>query len=168
MLKWKTNVFHTEGELLTMQQGMYFEDFEPGMELVTQSRMITESDIMSFAGLSGDYNPMHTDAEYAKETMFGERIAHGMLVLSIATGLGYRLGFLEGTVLAFRALEWKFSKPVFIGDTLQVHIEVKECREMKRIGGGQVTLDARVLNQDDEITQRGQWVMLMKSRESDE
>ena len=72
---------------------------------------------MNFAGVSGDFNPMHTDAEYAKSTQFGARVAHGALIFSIATGLAYQLGFLDGTVIAFTSFDWKMRAPVFIGDT---------------------------------------------------
>ena len=77
--------------------GMYFEDYEVGQKLVTRGRTITESDLVQFAGLTGDYNPMHTDAEYAKSSLAGQRVAHGMLALSYAVGQTYQLGFLERT-----------------------------------------------------------------------
>ena len=83
-------------------RGMYFEEFEIGSEVFSPGRTISEADIVNFAGLSGDYNQLHTDAEFAKGTPFGKRIAHGLLVLSIASGLAARLGFIEGTALAFR------------------------------------------------------------------
>src|SRR5215210_7875646 len=107
------------------QRGMYFEEFAVGQRVRTSSRTITEADIVSFAGLSGDFNQIHIDAEYAKSTPYGQRIAHGLLVLSIASGLGVQTGIMEGTILAFREIiEWKFVAPVFIGDTLHVDLEV--------------------------------------------
>ena len=84
------------------------------MALETQGRTVTETDIVQFAGLSGDFNPMHTDATYAAKTQFGERVAHGLLGLAIASGLSYQLGFLDGTVLAFTGLEGKFRAPIVI------------------------------------------------------
>jgi acyl dehydratase len=78
-----------------------------------------------------------------------------------------RLGFLEETVLAFRELgEWKFSLPIYIGDTIRVRASVTETKEMRRLGGGLVTLKVEILNQDDKVVQRGTWGVLVKSREA--
>ncbi len=148
---------------LTRPRGRYFEEFEIGDSFETPSRTITESDVMLFAGLSGDYNQLHTDVEFAQETMFGERVAHGLLVLSIATGLVSRLGFIEGTVQAFTGLEWKFRGPVKFGDTVRALLEVKQKKEMRRLGGGFVTLSVTILNQRDETVQKGNWRALIKS-----
>ena len=150
-----------------MPRGMYFEEFEVGIEVVSPSRTITEADVVAFAGLSGDYNQLHTDEEFAKGLMFGQRIAHGMLVLSIATGLAARLGFIEGTALAFRELTWKFSQPVFFGDTIYIKATCKETKPMPRLGGGVVKFDVRVANQDGKTVQRGEWHLLMASRPQD-
>lgn len=145
-------------------RGLYFEQFEEGMALETQGRTITEADIVSFAGLSGDFNPMHTDASYAAGTQFGQRVAHGLLGLSVASGLSYQLGFLDGTVLAFTALEWKFRAPIVIGDTIRVRVKVTKTREMKAAGGGFVSFDVQVVNQDDTVTQKGEWTILVASQ----
>lgn len=146
-------------------RGRTFEEFAEGDTIVTAGRTITEGDIMRFAGLTGDYNQIHTDAEYAAAATFGERIAHGLLVLSIASGLAVQTGMIEGTVLAFRELEWKFSQPVMIGDTICVRLEVEETKALPRLGGGRVTMKVTVLNQREEAVNRGQWVMLVKSKE---
>jgi acyl dehydratase len=146
-------------------RGMYFEEFEVGLEIETAARTITETDIVNFAGLSGDFNFIHTNAEAASETPFGQRVAHGMLVASIATGLAVQQGFIDGTTLAFRELDWKFTKPVFIGDTVYVQIKVTETKPMARLGGGLVVFEARVLNQRDEVVHKGEMKMLIKSRE---
>lgn len=148
----------------TMRRGLYFEELAEGVEFVSPARTITETDIMLFSGLTGDYNPLHTDKEYAEDTIFGQRIAHGLLLLSIASGLGWRIGFLDGTVEAFRDLEWKFSQPVFIGDTVHIRVRVTEKKPMQRLGGGLVTFDARLLNQDGDIVQRGTWRLLFKGK----
>ncbi len=145
-------------------RGMYFEEFTEGTQVVSQGRTITETDIVNFAGVSGDYNAIHTDAEFSKATPFGERIAHGLLVLSVATGLGMQLGFLDGTAIAFISLEWKFKAPVKIGDTVHLVAQVKQTKAMKALGGGFVTFDARVLNQRDEVVQEGTWTVLVKSK----
>ena len=114
-------------------KGLYYEEYEIGQKMVTRGRTITEADIVQFAGLTGDYNPMHTDAEFMKESVFGQRIAHGMLTLSYAVGQANQLGFMEGTILAFRGLEMKFSLPVFIGDTLHVELTVSEKKDALRM-----------------------------------
>lgn len=148
-------------------RGMYFEDFEVGFELLTSARTITETDIVNFAGITGDFNFIHTDAVAAQESQFGQRVAHGMLVASIASGLSVQQGFIDGTTLAFRELTWKFTKPVFIGDTVHVQLKVTETKPMKKLGGGLVSFDARVYNQNDEVVHKGEWRMLIKSRPDD-
>lgn len=148
-------------------RGLYFEEFETGVKMVTRGRTITEADLVQFAGLTGDYNPMHTDAEYAKTGFMERRVAHGMLTLSYAVGQAYQLGILEKTVLGFRGLEMKFSVPVFIGDTIRAELTVKETKAAKRLGGGVVTLDMRILNQDDKVVQKGTLTLLMASQPED-
>ena len=145
-------------------RGRYFEEFQVGFSVASAGRTITETDVVSFAGLSGDYNQIHTDAEFARQGMFGQRVAHGLLGLAVASGLVAQLGFIEGTVLAFRELTWKFSSPIFIGDTIHVEATVAELKPMRRLGGGAVTLDVRVVNQEDKVVQRGKWVALMASK----
>ena len=145
-------------------RGMNFEEFEVGYELVTAARTITETDIVNFAALTGDWTQIHVNAEYAKGTIFGQRVAHGLLGLSIAAGLGAQLGFIEETVLAFRSLEWKFSAPIFIGDTIHLKATVKEKKELKKLGGGSIVFEMRLLNQEGKIVQKGTWSVLMKSK----
>jgi 3-hydroxybutyryl-CoA dehydratase len=135
-----------------------------GDEVISHGRTVTEADIVAFAALTGDYNPLHCDAEYAKGTIFGERIAHGLLGLSIASGQAERLGFLEGTVEAFTSLEWKFRGPIKIGDTVHVEAKVARKKEMRRLGGGFVVFDVAVINQRDEAVQKGQWTVLIRSK----
>ena len=145
--------------------GLYFEDFTVGRTLDTQKRTVSEDDIMAFARLTGDDNRIHTDPEFSKTTPFGRQIAHGLLGLSIASGLAWQTGILDGTVLAFREVkEWKFVKPVFIGDTLYVEMQVLETKALPRIGGGAVTISLEVKNQSDEVCHRGQWTVLMLSK----
>jgi 3-hydroxybutyryl-CoA dehydratase len=145
-------------------RGRYFEEFEVGEIVVGAGRTITETDVVMFAGLSGDYNQLHTDAEYAKGTIFGRRVAHGLLVLSIASGMAAQLGFIEGTVIAFRELTWKFSRPVFIGDTVHLEAKVTELKPIPRLGGGSVILQVAVINQLGETVARGTWNALIASK----
>jgi 3-hydroxybutyryl-CoA dehydratase len=145
-------------------RGMYFEEFTPGQTIVTAGRTITETDVVNFAGLSGDFNQMHVDAAFSLKTVFGQRVAHGLLVLSVVSGLAVQTGVMEGTVLAFREVDqWKFSRPVFLGDTVHAELVVKETKELRRLGGGSVTIDLHVKNQKDEVVQSGVWVVLIAS-----
>ncbi len=143
-------------------RGKYFEEFNVGDKHTSQGRTITESDIVTFAGLSGDYNPIHIDAEFAKVGMFGERIAHGLLILSMASGLAWQLGFMAGTADAFLSLDWKFAGPTKIGDTIKVSAEVTQKREMPGSGGGMVIFAVEVTNQRGEVIQRGKWSVLVR------
>jgi len=145
-------------------RGRYFEEFTVGDRVASQGRTITESDIVTFAGLSGDYNPVHTDAEFCKGGPFGERIAHGLLVLSVASGLAWQLGFMAGTADAFLSLECKFTGPTKIGDTLTVSAEVAQKRGMPGSTGGMVMFNVEVKNQRDEVIQRGKWNVLVRSQ----
>lgn len=144
--------------------GIFFEDYEVGQKMVTRGRTITESDIVQFGTLTGDFNPMHFDAAYMEGHMLGKRVAHGLLTVSYATGQAYQLGFMEQTVLSFRSMEMKFSIPVYIGDTVHVELEVTELKEARRLGGGLVTLDVRIVNQEGKAVQKGSWVVLVASR----
>jgi 3-hydroxybutyryl-CoA dehydratase len=148
-------------------RGLYFEEFEEGLEFVTPSRTITETDIQLFAGLTGDYNQLHTDAEFSKHTMFGQRVAHGLLGLSIASGLATRLGFIEGTAVALRELTWKFTGPIFAGDTIHLVVSVAHKKAMQRLGMGLITFDVSLVNQKDEAAQKGQWKALIQSQDAE-
>ena len=144
--------------------GMYFEEFEVGQKMLSPGRTITESDVVGFAGLSGDFNRIHTDAAYAENSPFGARVAHGLLGLSIASGLALRTGVLEGTVMAFREINsWKFTKPVYLGDTIHVEMEIITTKAMKRVGGGKVELQFDVQNQDGITVMKGVWSVLVMS-----
>ena len=150
-------------------RGLYFEEFEIGQYFYSSGRTITENDIVSFAGLSGDYNQIHTDAQFAEGTPYGQRIAHGLLVTSVASGLIAQSGLIEGTVLAFREISnWKFAKPTYIGDTVHVEVEVKGTKALRRLGGGAVEIAVFVKNQNDEVVMKGLWIVLIISRPEDE
>ena len=151
--------------MTTPARGKYFEEFEVGQRLTTLGRTITEGEVYAFAGLSGDYNQIHTDAEFSKSTPFGQRVAHGLLGLSIATGLAMRTGVLDGTVLAFREIdEWKFIKPVFMGDTVHVEMEITETKAIPRIMGGSIMIVMELKNQRQETTMKGTITLLVASR----
>jgi 3-hydroxybutyryl-CoA dehydratase len=149
-------------------RGLYYEDMELGLKVVTAGRTISEADIMMFAGISGDWNAIHVDAEYAKTSAFGERVAHGLLGLSIASGLAMQMGFLDRTVEAFTSMEWKFRAPIKMGDTIHTEAEVTHKKAVGAAGGF-VTFNVVVKNQNDQTTQRGTWTIMVKSKpKSDE
>ncbi len=118
--------------------------------------------MVNFAGLSGDFNPLHSDRVFASSTIFGERISQGLLVLSIATGAMSRLGFLEGTAEAFLGLNWRFLAPVKIGDTVHVKFKVKETKESKKPGHGMLVLEVTIKNHKGDTVQQGDWYLLVR------
>jgi acyl dehydratase len=150
---------------ISSQRGMWFEEFEIGQQIITPRRTITESDIVSFAGLSGDYNQIHTDAEFAGKTPFGQRVAHGLLGLSIASGLAMRTGVLEGTVIAFREINnWKFTNPILIGDTIHAELNIIETISIPRLRGGSLVIEIVVKNQREVVTMKGTWTVLVSNK----
>jgi acyl dehydratase len=152
-------------DLRPYPRGRYFEEFTLGEHIVTASRTVTESDVLSFAGLTADYNPIHTDAVLAATTPFGQRVAHGALGLSLAIGLAARTGMMEGTVLAFREIEeWKFRLPVYFGDTIHADLTVDELKPLPKLGGGAVVIGADVKNQRGDSVMRGTWTVLFQSK----
>ena len=158
-----------EKRTLSPRTGLYFEQFEVGQSITSPARTVTEADVVGFAALTGDWTSIHTDAVYAAQHPLGQRVAHGLLGLSIASALAVRLGFLEGTVLAFREIsDWKFSQPIYFGDTIRVRATVVETKRLRRLGGGQVTFKVQLLNQDDQVVQRGIWGLLMMGQDSEQ
>ena len=145
-------------------RGRYFEEFSVGDVITTPARTITEADVVNFAALSGDWNQLHTDVEYARGTTFGARIAHGLLGLTVASGLGARLGFIQGTAEAFLKVEWKFRRPIYIGDTIRLRGEVARTRAVRSMGGGVVAFEMKLLNQQGEAVQEGKWTVAIKGR----
>lgn len=146
-------------------RGLTFEEFSVGQTLETAARTVLDADIIGFAGLSGDFNPLHVDDEFAKTTPFGRRIAHGMLVLSIGTGLAVGAGYFEGTTIAFLALEAKFGAPTFVGDTLRVRLTIENKRETRKPDRGIVFFALEISNQRDEKVAEGRWTVMMKRAE---
>ena len=146
---------------------LHFEDLALEMEWSSGSRTVTEADIVAFAGVSGDFNPIHVSAVHAVTTAFGQRIAHGALVLAIATGLRQQEGRFRGTLKAWLGIDgWRFRAPVLIGDTVTVvnRIAALERREGK--GDGLVTQRVRVVNQRDEVVAEGDFLTLMSCRQA--
>jgi len=144
--------------------GLYYEDFSAGDVVETPARTVTEADVVNFAGLSGDYNPLHTDSVFSAESPFGQRIAHGLLIVAMVSGLLGRLNLFDGTGLAFVELRWKFLAPVFFGDTVHVRHVVQEVHETKSSRSGRVTFRIDVVNQKGEVVQSGERVLKIARR----
>ena len=148
---------------MTAESRRFFDDIEVGEEYESPGRTVTETDIVIFAGLSGDYNVLHTDAEFMKGSIFGERIAHGLLGLAMQAGLFSRATTPYATV-ASTGLRWKFKGPIKIGDTIRVLAKVLAKRETEKPDQGVITLERKVLNQRDEVVQEGETDVLVERR----
>lgn len=146
---------------------LFYEDCDLGSEFVTPGRTILESDIAQFAGLSGDYNRLHTDAEFSSKTAFGKPVAHGLLVLSITSGLTARLPLLkglEGSILGLANLECRWRAPTFAGDTIKVRVAIAERSDTSKPDRGIVRLDRTAINQRGEGVMLSEWKLLIKRR----
>jgi acyl dehydratase len=145
--------------------GLYWEEWDIGAEFVSPARTVTETDIVIYAGLSGDYHPLHTNAEYCRQTQFGERIAHGPLVYAMAAGLLFQLHLYDDTIIAFLGFDsLKFTKPVKPGDTIHARIKVLEKRETSNPERGVMKRQLQVLNQRGEVVQEGLQAFLLKRK----
>lgn len=142
-----------------------FEDFQIGERFTTEEREITERDIVHFAELTGDRNALHLDESYAKSAGFGGRIPHGLLGLSVASGLWIQLGLLEKTIIAFLGLEWNFVAPIRIGEPLHVAVSVIDKKESSLPDRGIIKFSARFLNQKDEPVQEGTWTIMIRKKQ---
>jgi acyl dehydratase len=145
--------------------GLYWEEWEVGKSFTTAARTITETDIVNFAGISGDYNPLHINEEYCKKTQFGTRIAHGPLIYAVAAGLLFQLHLYDDTLIAFLGFEsLKFTKPVKINDTIYAKVTVTEVSETSKPDRGVMKRLLQVYNQRDEVVQEGVQAFLMKRK----
>ncbi len=146
-------------------RGMYFEDFEEGMQIVTPARTITSTDIVNFCCLSGDFNEVHANIEYARTTPFGDVIAHGPMVYAIAGGLQYASGINDGTLLALlENTHWRMLAPVFAGDTIRLHQTVVMTRATRKPDRGVVKFQRRILKQDGSAVQEMETTILYRRR----
>ena len=143
----------------------YFEDFAIGDKFISPGRTITETDVVLFSGLSGDYNPLHTNSEFAKETIFGERVVHGLLGLSIVSGLSARLGIFDGTIIAFLGIEkWEFTKPILLNDTVHLEMTIIDKRETSKNDRGILYREVKLFNQHGDIVQQGVLPVMIKKK----
>ena len=145
-------------------RGLYLEEFEVGKEYFSPARTVTEADVTNFAGLSGDFNPLHTDEEFAKQNLFGTRIAHGALGFIISTGLSNQMGIYEGTTIAFMECTVKYPAPLKIGDTVHAVIVPTETRHSSKPGKGILKQNLKLVNQDGVTVMESDQVLMMKSR----
>ncbi len=146
---------------------IYWEDLPVGTSYTTSSRTITEADVAAFAALTGDFNRVHVDAEYAKGTIFGQRIAHGMLVAAFMAGLTSRSipnQLMEGALFSVLENRLKFPKPTFIGDTIRVEIEVVEQKQTSRPDRGIIGFMRKAINQRGEMVAELAATCLLKRR----
>ncbi len=144
---------------------VYFETLTIGERFISPGRTITETDIVNFAALSGDYNQLHTDAQFAATTQHGQRIAHGLLVLSVTSGLSSRLPVMkamETTLIGLAELKCRWRKPTLIGDTLHVVMEVVEKTESRKPDRGTVLLRRMAVNQHGDAVLESDWSLVLQ------
>ena len=156
----------TEGSKRWNQSTRFYEDLTVGDKFVTPRRTITEADIVAFSGISGDYNALHTDEVFATETQFGGRIAHGPLGFVVATGLSNRTGLFDGSTLAFLEMQWKFTAPIYPGDTVHLEMTVAELRPTSQSDRGILVREMNLINQKAQLVQTGRFVTLIRMRDA--
>ena len=143
-------------------RSLYYDDFYVGQKFISKARTLTETDIVNFAALSWDHNQLHTDSEYAGQTYYGKRIAHGLLGVVAHAGLTYQLT--ENSILALLELSWKFHLPIYIGDTIHVEQTVKDLRESSTGDRGILSFEKEVKNQKQEVVQTGTTTILLTKK----
>lgn len=148
--------------------GLYFEDLHIGDVFVSSGRTVTETDVVGFAGISGDFNPIHVNTVSAAEGRYARRVAHGLLGMSIATGLLDRMAIFHSSMIAMLSVsDWSFRAPIFIGDTIRLELSIVSTRLTKRGNSGIVVRRLRILNQDDTIVQEGTITVMVACRPDD-
>ena len=145
-----------------MSRGLTFEQFHLGDTFASQARTVTEADVVGFAGLSGDFNPLHTDAVFAATTPATQRIAHGMLIAAMATGMANWTGVFEGTTIALMEQTIRYKGMAKFGDTVHLEMKVAEKKETSKPARGIVFFDVQVVNQDGQTIIEGPWTLMMR------
>ena len=143
-------------------RGLTYDQWDAAAEYVTAARTVTEADVSSFAGLSGDFNPLHTDQVFAENTPFRTRIAHGMLTAAVATGLVNAQGWFEGTTIALMEQVFKYKGPVKFDDTVHCVVKVGERKETSKPDRGVIAYDVTVVNQEGKVVLESRWTCMMK------
>ena len=146
------------------QNVIYFEDMNADLKVDSPDRVVTSADIERFADLTGDTNPLHVDDTYAAESRYGERIAHGALILSLATGIAYRMETFSQSVETITDVKWKFRHPVYIGDRIRARFAFRRKHSMPGYHGGLVVFDVEMRNQHDEVVQEGRWRLMVRNK----
>ena len=150
-----------------MSEPLYFDDLDVGMQWTSGRRTVTEADIGLFAGVSGDFNPLHTDEVFAAGTPYGGRVAHGALVLAIATGLRQQMGLFNRTLRGLLEIRsWRFLAPVRAGDTVEAVTTITELRPTSKRDRGVVVQRVEVNNHQGETVQSGELVTLVQVRDA--
>lgn len=144
--------------------GRWFSEFAVGQVFESEPRTVSEADVMQFADLSGDHNPLHVDDDFAKKTPFGQRVAHGMLAASISTGQGQDTGIFEGTTLALMEQTFRYKAPLFFGEAIRLRLEVTDTKPSSKGGKGVVTFSANVLKGEGVVVVEGTWVVLFADK----
>ena len=139
-------------------------ELEPGLEVLTEPRVITDDDVRAFAALSGDDNPLHTNDEAARAAGFRSRIAHGMLGVAVASGLLARTGLTRGILIALAGVTWRFVAPIYPGDAIRLRVRVEERRASSKTGRDVVRLTLTVMNQDGAVVQEGEVTEVVRAR----
>lgn len=144
---------------------LYYEDLEVGQTFRSPARTVTEADLTIFSMVSGDWNPIHSDAEYARKTPYGQRIVHGVLGVAIVTGMFDRLGIFEDSALALLGIdEWRFIAPIFVGDTVHMELEIADKRLTSKGDRGIIDRRIRLVRHDGTVLQEGRMGMMTKLR----
>jgi acyl dehydratase len=150
-----------------INERLYWDDLVVGDVYESASRTITEADVVNFACLSGDFNRLHVDSGYASKTPYGQRVAHGLLVVSVLSGLCTRMllnVFLEPSIIGALSMELRLPKPTFIGDTIHVRVEIADKRETSKPGRGVATFNRQAINQRGEIVVDGVFKVLISRK----
>ncbi|MHB1314965.1 MAG: MaoC/PaaZ C-terminal domain-containing protein [Christensenellales bacterium] len=142
----------------------YFEEYKVGQVFNTSGRTVTEADLVNYAGISSDFNPLHMDVVYAEANEHGARIAHGGLIFSLTGGLVNLMGWFDDSVIAFLGVNMDFRKAVKIGDTIYVRLVVTDTKLTSKPGRGIVFFDVETINQKDEVVLKGAWKLLFRSK----
>lgn len=153
----------------TDDPSLYYEDLEVGMVLKSPARTVTETDLVTFCMVSGDWNPIHSDEEFAKVTHYGRRVVHGLFGISLLTGLMDRSGWFANSAVAMLGIEeWKFLEPLFVGDTVHCQLTIGSLRLTKDGARAVVSRTFRLVNQRGDIVQQGEMPVLVRPRGGDQ
>ncbi|HBP31888.1 MAG: MaoC/PaaZ C-terminal domain-containing protein [Advenella sp.] len=146
--------------------GYYFEDFNEGQTFVSGGRTITETDLTMFAMISGDWNPIHADMEFAKSTRFGQRVVHGVLGMAVSTGMMHEMGIFHDSVIAMLGYRnWDFLGPLLVNDTIHLKLTILSTELGKSGNSGKIARRFQLINQRDEVVQDGQSDVLVLTRQ---